>query len=161
MNGMTIKQIADVLGVSKTAIRKYLTAEFRANHVETTANGVITISETGCALIAETMGKHENVLQKTENSFAESTENTANITIPLVVWNTLKKDLEAKDLQIKELSTALAEERKHSRETSDKMAVLAKNAQELHGGTMQQHQLEAPGEKKRGFFYNLFKINKE
>ena len=159
MNGMTIKQLADQIGVSKTAIRKYMTAEFRKNHVETAANGVITISENGCKLLSENFRKHENVAKTTANQFSENTENTENITIPRVVWETLQKDLEAKDLQIKELTAELAKEREHSRDTADKIAVLAKNAQELQGGAM-QHQLEAPG-KKDSWLSRIFGKNKE
>ncbi len=49
----TIKQLADELGVSKTAIRKYMTEDFRSNHVETNRNGVFTIDSAGCAHIAQ------------------------------------------------------------------------------------------------------------
>lgn len=158
MSGMTIKQLADVLGVSKTAIRKYLTEEFRANYVETTANGVITISETGCTRIAESMGKHENVARNTANEFAKTTENprvcTQDQTLEAVIAM-LQKDLEAKnaqleakDRQIEQLTSAL----EHT--TSSLQA-----AQALHAGTM-QHQLEAPG-KKPGIFARIFGKNKE
>lgn len=43
-NLKTIKDLADEFNVSKQAVRKRLTEEFRANHVETvTSNGVKTL----------------------------------------------------------------------------------------------------------------------
>lgn len=156
MERMTIKQLADVLGVSKTAIRKYLTAEFRANYVETTANKVITISETGCKLIAESLQKSANCVETTANQFAETTENTANITIPLLVWNTLQAQLEEKDRQI------VAQQRQIEQLTSalDHTTSSLQAAQALHAGTMKQHQLKAPG-KKDNWFSRIFGKNKE
>ena len=161
MGRMTIKQLADVLGVSKTAIRKYLTAEFRENHVETTENQVITISETGCKLIAETMGKTANLSQNSANSFAETAKTAENPeqnnqSQPLeALILMLQKELEeknaqlaAKDRQIEQLTSAL------DHTTSSLQA-----AQVLHAGTMQQHQLEAPGAKKP--WYHIFKKSKE
>ena len=46
----TIKELADEFGVSKTAIRKKLTEEFRSKWVETsTANGVQTNHKQVCS----------------------------------------------------------------------------------------------------------------
>lgn len=53
----TIKQLADELGVSKTAVRKYMTPEFREAHTATTDGNIIAIDEEGCKLIAETIKK--------------------------------------------------------------------------------------------------------
>ena len=80
---MTIKQLADSLGVSKTAIRKRFTAEFRKKYVKTTENGTIIISENGCKLIAETM-------QTTaQEQITQLTENLHNTTIALSVAQSL------------------------------------------------------------------------
>jgi predicted ArsR family transcriptional regulator len=157
MDGMTIKQLADVLGVSKTAIRKYLTAEFRENYVETTANKVITISETGCKLIAESLQKSANLAETTANQFAETTENTANITIPLVVWNTLQEQLKEKDRQLQEKDKqieALNQAVLNGQQLTDQ-------AQRLQGNSEQKLlQLEAPG-KKDNWFSRIFGRSKE
>ena len=160
---MTIKQLADVLGVSKTAIRKYLTTEFRANYVETTANKVILISETGCKLITESLQKSANLAETTANQFAETTENTANITIPLVVWNTLQEQLQEKDQQLKEKDRQLAvkDEQINNLTEANKAQAQSINA-DRHNELLEtaQLQLEAPG-KKDSWFARFFGKNKE
>ena len=80
------------------------------------------------------------------------------------LYDILKCELEAKNKQIEELQHELAEERKHSREQSDKLAQLADQAQRLHAGTIQKQlpegqenvvndndSMEEP-QKKRSFF---------
>lgn len=67
----TIKQLADELGVSKTAIRKYMSDDFRLRYTKIGNNGVISIDSAGCRLIASFMGR-ELVIEdcdelKTEN----------------------------------------------------------------------------------------------
>ncbi len=141
MEQMTIKQLADQLGVSKTAIRKHLTDDFRENHVETTANGTLTISPEGCKLIAETMERSANLSETSENKFAETTENAANITIPLVVWNALQAQLEEKDRQL----AAKDEQIRNLTETTKSQAqsINAERHAELLEATQLQ-QLEPP-----------------
>lgn len=51
VNGKTIRQIADELGVSKTAVRKKITDEIRNQFAETIGN-VIYISKQGETLTA-------------------------------------------------------------------------------------------------------------
>lgn len=104
---MTIKQLADALGVSKTFVRKHMSEEFRCNYTETTANGVITITPEGCKLLSETIGNRK---ETTENQDAETTANSESITLPKVVWEALQDQLKAKDLQIAEITKALERE---------------------------------------------------
>lgn len=113
---MTIKELADSLGVSKTTIRKWLTPEFRAQHTQETANRVLVVSANGCKLIAESYRKPPESYRKppktTENQFAETPETTGNpatdtITVPITIWETLQEQLAAKDRQIEALQTAL------------------------------------------------------
>lgn len=147
---MTIKQLADQIGVSKTAVRKYMDEDFRAKYTLTDGNGTITISAPGCELIA---GKFQKTQQTTENSYAATAENSVSddiVTILRDSIDTLKlqlaekdRQLAAKDEQIKTLNEELAKEREHSRGTADKLATLADQAQALHAGTVQQ-QLQAP-----------------
>lgn len=128
----SIKELADALGVSKTAIRKHMTPEIRCEHTETDRNGVITIDSAGCKLIAESMGRSEKLSETTENKFSETPESSENLVIPKVVWDalqaqlaTLQAQLTTKDQQIKELSK------------------IADQAQQLHAGEIQQLRLEA------------------
>lgn len=135
---MTIKQLADTLGVSKTFVRKHMDEDFRAQHTETTANGVITIDPEGCKLLSETIG---NRTETTENQVAETPANTEN---PL--YDILKDELNAKNQQIKQLQDELAKAQAHNREQADRIAQLANQAQQLHAGDIQRFLPEAPSE---------------
>ena len=127
----TIRELADSLGVSKTAIRNYMTEEFRRKHTETHRNGSITIDSDGCKLIAESMGKKWEESESIEKHFPESGENTENMTIPRSVWSFMED-------RIKHLEAELSEERKHSRGLADELAKLADQAQLLHSGSIKQ-----------------------
>lgn len=130
----TIKELADSLGVSKTAIRNYMTEDFRTAHTTTNRNGSITIDSAGCLLIAETMGKTWNDSENTEKKVSENTGNTENITIPRIVWDALQDQLKAKDAQIKDLAEAI----KTQAQGINKSQSSIQSAQALHAGTMQQ-----------------------
>ena len=96
----TIKQIADELGVSKTAIRNYMDDDFRAKHTEKDSKGVITISADGCKLLSENIGK------QTENSAKEFAK-TELLTIPRFIYDDLLEQLAKKDQQIADLTEAV------------------------------------------------------
>lgn len=98
---MTIKQIADELGVSKTAVRNYMTEEFRAKYTEKDCKGVILVSPDGCKLIAESLGK-------TENERKESVE-TELLTIPRSVWLLMEDQIREKDEQLKAKDQQIAD----------------------------------------------------
>jgi AcrR family transcriptional regulator len=124
----TIKQIADELGVSKTAIRKRFTDEFKSNYVQTNPDGSLQVSDEGCKLIAESLRKPEESLRKPEESlrkpeeslrkpvetpqtkFAETSENQGLQDIVNVQKETialLKGELTEKNEQIRQLTAAL------------------------------------------------------
>ena len=132
----TIKELADVLGVSKTAVRNYMDEEFRRKHTESNRNGSITIDSDGCKLIAKSMGKDWTESEYTENHFPESGGKSENMTIPRSVWDFMED-------RVKHLEAELAEERKHNRSLADELAKLADQAQQLHAGEMKQQRLEA------------------
>lgn len=134
---LTIKQLADRLGVSKTAIRKHMTPEFRGEYTETDRNGVITIDSAGCNLIAETMGKLPEFLETIGNKIPETPETEETITIPRSVLALLEQQLKEKDAQIAELTKAISAQ-----------ATSVQAAQALHAGTMQQ----IGDGKRRGLF---------
>lgn len=50
----TIKQIADEIGVSKTAIRNYMDDDFRAKYTAKDDKGVITITPMGANYFPKT-----------------------------------------------------------------------------------------------------------
>ena len=146
----TIKQLADELHVSKTAVRKYMDEEFRSKHTEIDRNGVIVITPEGCKLIAE-------IIENNRKPIATTTENTVSadvLTIPREVWEALQaqmaeqaKTIETQRKQIDDYSERL----KEANDAVAKTATALQGAQALHAGTIKK-QLDAPGdEKKRSF----------
>lgn len=93
----TIKELADELGVSKTAIRNKMTADFREKWVQTlTANGVqiLVITDEGVNIIKSMFrgGSHTaNILK------AEVSTQVANLQMEI---DLLKQQLKEKDKQI-------------------------------------------------------------
>ena len=94
----TIKDLADELGVSKTAIRKKMTDEFREKY--TRINGkTIYINDEGQKKIRETSTRRNN--NKKNKEVEEKTD------LSVDVLDTMKKQLAAKDKQISELQKLL------------------------------------------------------
>ena len=96
----TIKQLADELGVSKTAVRNYMDADFRAKYTTKDDKGVITITPDGCKVIAENLAKPAETDRK---GFAE----TELVTIPRSVLAAFERQLEEKDRQIADLTATV------------------------------------------------------
>lgn len=116
----TIKQLADELGVSKTAIRNCMDADFRAKYTEKNSKDAITISAEGCKLISE---KYRKSAEKTENEIPKTGENAVSgdmVALLQTTIETLREQLAVKDRQIAELTR------------------LADQAQALHAGTIKQ-----------------------
>lgn len=136
---MTVKQLADHLHVSKTAIRKRFTEEFKSKYVETIPDGSLRVTEEGCKLIEESLQK------RAETSQTKFAETNAILDLHLLIDSQkeiltfLKGQLAIKDdqiqtqqKQIEDLRVELERERQHAREQSDKLAILADQAQQLH-----------------------------
>lgn len=153
---LTVKQLADRLGVSKTAIRKRFTEEFRAEHVQD-VDGLLLIDEDGCKLIAETLKTSAHSIPKAPetntNRILETMETVMETaetdtialmksTIDLLQTMLEAKDrqLEAKDRQLEALNTALDNSQQIQQQltaslTKTQDALTA--AQALHAGTLQ------------------------
>ncbi|MBO5364596.1 MAG: hypothetical protein J6A56_03925 [Clostridia bacterium] len=136
----TIKELADELGVSKTAIRKYMTEEFRASHATQTDSGVITIDSEGCKLIAESLRKNTG---NTGNQLPETSANQVSGEIIAILTEQLRakdEQIAAQQQQIAQLTAAL-----------ENTTASLQAAQALHAGTIKQQQLLEDGEaaKKR------------
>lgn len=116
----TIKQLADSLGVSKTAVRNYMDADFREKHTAKDGKGVITIDQEGCKLISE---YYRKTAEKPENEIPKTAENAVSgdmVALLQTTIETLREQLAVKDRQIAELTR------------------LADQAQALHAGTIKQ-----------------------
>lgn len=123
----TIKQLADALGVSKTAIRKHLTPDFRAAHTANDGGNTIWIDDPGCALIAKSFRKQPETTANQEPETAANQVSGDMVALLQATIATLQQQLEVKDRQIAELT-----------ETVKAQAVSINAAQALHAGTMQR-----------------------
>lgn len=121
----TIRQLADELGVSKTAIRNCMDDDFRAKYTEKDSKGVIRINPDGCKVISE---YYRKTAEKTENEIPKTGENAVSgdmVALLQTTIETLREQLAVKDRQIAELTR------------------LADQAQALHAGTIKQALPEA------------------
>lgn len=137
----TIKQLADELHVSKTAIRNYMDDDFRAKYTAKDHKGVITIDAEGCKVLSENIG---NQTENTAKQFAE----TEVVTIPRSVLTMLEEQLREKDAQIKDLTETVK---------AQAQSINADRHNEL-AGTL-QHQLPEKATKKS--FWDFLKRDKE
>lgn len=147
---MTIKELADSLGISKTAIRKRFTDDFRAAHIRTDEKGTIYIDEQGCLEIAATAVTPTNPFAETEETAKTNSgnpeETAANNEEPLLeILRTsivaLQEQLASKDEQIKAVNAqvnALTAQIGTLTDTLQSTTAALTAAQALHAGTMQQ-----------------------
>ena len=112
----TIKELADEFNVSKQAVRKRLTEEFRANHVETvTSNGVKTlvVTYTGYMLLKQ----HFTTSNASRNDKVTDTSNptTGDLSVVKILEQQLfvkDKQLENKDSQISQMQNLLDQQQR-------------------------------------------------
>jgi len=139
----TIKQIADEIGVSKTAVRKQIANLGLQACLQKNGNQFAIDEKQEVLILKAFSGK-----SKTES--ANQTETKTETSLQLVsVLEILQKELEIKNKQISELNARLAE-------TSAALVTAqqtVRDAQALHAGTIQQ-QLTLP--EKSGIWSRLF-----
>lgn len=131
---MTIKQLADQLGVSKTAIRNCMDDDFRAKYTAKDSKGVITITPDGCKLISE---NYRKTTENSGNEIPQTPENAVSgdmVALLQTTIETLRDQLAEKDKQLAEKDRQL----KDLTETVKAQAQSINGAQALHAGTMQQ-----------------------
>ena len=121
----TIKQIADELGVDKQRVYRYI----RKNHINEAhqKNGVMHYDEATEMLIKQGFSENKSL----HEAHHEVLQNHISDTVNEAVIEMLQNELQAKNEQIAALTEELALERQHSREQSDRLAVLADQAQKL------------------------------
>ena len=116
----TIKELADEFNVSKQAVRKRLTEEFRANHVETvTSNGVKTlvVTYTGYMLLKQHFTTSNVTSNVTGNDKVTDTSNptTGDLSVVKILEQQLfvkDKQLENKDSQISQMQNLLDQQQR-------------------------------------------------
>ncbi|HCC36640.1 MAG TPA: hypothetical protein DEQ14_02950 [Treponema sp.] len=146
----TVLQLAEDLGMTKGAIRRYLTKDFREKHCQVDSAGLIIIRQSGRSAIIEksrkyasrcaddipksanVSGYYRSRKEKVSGEYAQVSGQVSTL-IEL-----LQSQLSVKDEQIRELSARLAEA------TTALVAAqqTAQTAQQLHAGTMGQMLLD-------------------
>ena len=142
----TIKQIAEILGVSKTAVRNKMTDEVKTKFAQTVC-GVIYIDEAGESLIKQAFSK-----EQPQTKFAPVSANQFAVVSGEVstLVSTLQKQLEVKDEQIERLTIAL-----------ENTTASLQAAQALHAGTMKK-QIDAPDpDTETNIFKRIFTRSKK
>ena len=165
----TIKQIADELGVSKQAVQKRILRKPLCTSIQpyiSTVHGVKYIDNIGETIIKMAFlenDKNLSIDMGIDKNNQVHTECVPDINGQKELYDILKTELESKNKQIEKLQEELAEERKYIREQSDKMAILADQAQKLQLAQMKPTNLlddEVTAEhiqKKQSIFSKLFK----
>jgi len=127
----TIKQLADEIGVSKTAIRKHLTPEVRTKFAQT-VSGTIQITEDGEAFIKQAFAE-----KRPQTKFAANSANGAHPVsgeVSAKLLDMLQQELAGKDLIIREQQQQMKELTAALENTTASLHA----AQALHAGTMQK-----------------------
>lgn len=125
--GKTIKEVADMIGVSKTAIRKYMDDDFKSAYTKRDGEkSPVIISDEGVSILREKCkGK------TTANQEVETTANPEKddlFSILKAEMATLNEQLKVKDQQIKELTEA----NKNLTETNKSLTESVQAAQALN-----------------------------
>lgn len=146
--GKTIREISDEIGVSRQAIYRKIKCKPLSTSLQgklSTVDNKLTVSVDGEKLIKKAFFKDE--VSTTVNQFTGETVNQFTAgdsevdsfsdekkeekSDQSVLYEILKAELEEKNKQIERLQDELEKERQHSRKQSEKIAVLADQAQKL------------------------------
>lgn len=158
----TIKQIADELGVSKTAVRKKIENLGVFDKLQTNGNQFLIDSNLE-TLIKSAFLKSQ---PKTENCKPVSVESESFRLVSDMV-DTLKAQLEVKDKQLAEKDKQLLEQQQSIKALTEALAdttTSLNGAQLLHAGTIQKELVsmnnaaEQPLEKKEKSLFKWFKL---
>lgn len=139
--GKTIKEIADELGVSKQAVSyrlKQIQTAKKDAFLATKENGILVVSLAAEKLIREAFAESDRQKDRQKEPPKDRQKDEAFLAVLETTIDTLKGQLEEKDKQIEQMQQQLAEERRHSREQAEKLAVLADQAQRLQLAQMHQ-----------------------
>ena len=156
----TIKQIADEIGVSKTAVRKKIPPEVRAKFAQT-GNHVIWISPEDEKLIKSAFSDREQGEEFAVVSANQFPQVSGQVS---AMFALLQEQLQVKDGQIADLTKSNADQQQSIRELTaalENTTASLQAAQALHAGTM-QHQLTdgdaayKDESKSKGFWARLF-----
>lgn len=129
----TIKQIAEEIGVSKQAVRDEIAKQGLQSSLRKNGNQFAIDEELEKLIKSAFDGRTIAKLNaKTLQSKTQSkTQSEKTVDVLLKQSEMLQNELEIKNKQIEELNAELAKEREYSRKQSEKLALLADQAQKL------------------------------
>lgn len=155
--------MADELNIDKQKVYRYI----RKNHIHEELRselGVMYYSKNVEELIKTVFKDKDHELESSSLVVEECLNDDGVLAVLKTTIDTLQKELDIKNKQIEELTAELVKEREHSREQSEKMVVLADQAQKLQLAQMKPQltdggadpQAETPLQEKPSFFYRIF-----
>lgn len=164
---MTIKEIAEKCGVSKTTVQRSIKElnvsayQYKNRYVfdDETADKIVRYilpnyeEVAKCGEIETNQNESQQIAPKEEKTATIETETAPNRTESQQLIELLKKQLEEKDLYIKDLSAKLDTQMEINRLQSQNIAFLNK--------TLEEKRLpieETPKEEKKSFFQRLFNL---
>jgi predicted transcriptional regulator len=149
----TIKQLADEIGVSKTAIRKKMTEEVKTKFAET-VSGTIYILPEGQELIRQAFSQGSAQTRfsgVSANQLPSISDEVSSLISMLQVQLEVKdKQIEARDIQIGELTAAL-----------ENTTASLHAAQALHAGTMHKQLKSGAEDRPIGLWDRIFRRKTE
>lgn len=135
---LTVKEFAELAGKTKQGIYKQLDKRLK-DYVQIVDNKKMLESR---AL--------EEVFEIDPEKKIEEIDRNIQANLEKTLYEILRAELEAKNEQILVLQAELAEERRHSREQADKIAVFADQAQKLQLAQMQPQITEEEEQEQEG-----------
>jgi len=151
----TIKQIADEIGVSKTAVRNKITPEVKTKFSQT-VSGVVYISSEGETIIKQGFNRTKAQTKFLDDSANYSENQFAQVSAEVsTLLSILQKELENKNDLISEQQQTIRELTAALENTTASLNA----AQALHAGTMQQQLTdgnEEPDTPAKRFFARIF-----
>lgn len=161
---ITLKQMADELGVSKQAIYRYV----KKNCINEAhqRSGVMYLDEAVQMRIKRAFLKitaSNDVLHDAAEAHREAAADVPMYTFFEETIMVLREQLEAKDRQIAALYEELAAEREHGRQQAVELGKLADQAQQLQAmhNTSVQKLLDEGKPRKKGFFERFRRVDEE
>jgi len=166
----TIKQIADEIGVSKTAVRKKMTNEVKTKFAET-VSGVIYISEQGESLIKSAFNKEQPQTKfsgVSENQTANQAETVSGVSSTVsTLISMLQTELEMKNKELETKNKQLEVKDKQIEELTATIRIQAESINAVHHNELAETiidgqqaimpELSNKKEKKQPFLKRLFK----
>lgn len=129
----TIKELADEIGVSKTAVRKKIANLGLLEKLQTNGNQFVVDNKQE-TLIKSAFIKKANRKPQTKKTANQVSENSETLQLVSDLVSTLKEQLQEKDKQIEEQQRSIKELTTALENTTASL----KTSQALHIGTMQQ-----------------------